>query len=121
MKQKKKITWETLYKWTSNYGMSFTLPLVWITIILLSFSAVTILEWIVIKNTIKIKGKFLENGPIAHILSAIYYNICDTFFVNQPFVAVTGFLTVTLAKIKTALVSMLFILSGFAVRRKFRT
>lgn len=128
------LSWEGLYKIFSNYGMSWKKPLCWVLAFFLLFSFITwidggitnhdtlALKWYDKSETKWVEGASLFQPPwFSKALYSLYYHFCNSLYVPQKTVEATTWLTQLLSRIENIIVTSLFILAGFAVRRKFRT
>ncbi len=115
------ISWERLYKLASDFGMSWIKPLGWVFLIMI------IMEIYVIMACIWMPGIVIQNGSNDKNNQLLTpYFLYNVLFIQQKTVEINaaafwGIFTLILARLENIVLATLFVLAGFAIRRKFRT
>ncbi len=119
-------TWSFWYRWTSFFGFSCLLPLLWILIIILFFSIITHCKLITL-NSDNISEQFLfsDVDPVKYNFGFIIkYYFLNSFFIKFPFVIniinLYGFIIAIISKIVAVITTILLVFSGLAIRRKYK-
>ena len=111
------LSWENLYKIFSKYGLSWWRPL-WLAL----FIGLLVVPYFVsIQNDVFIKNKDLSNN----FIQSFWYYLSNMFFIKQTIIkideeSVNGFIGYIVGIIQRIIVTPLFVLSGLAIRRKFK-
>ena len=110
-------SWQRLYKVVSDFGMSWMRPIVWALIAWLLFSLLAVIPEIV---------EFLTAPSVANFRIFLFkigsyteYNLRNTLFFGTK--TNVNLYKVFLAGLSKFVTTSLFLISGFAVRRRFRT
>ncbi len=144
------LSWEGLYKCTSNYGLSWLRPFFIGIFTPLIFSFLIIIGYISDQHLfyekkfnvstkefevypikfdnypqpktvpVQVKNSFCQN--ICRVIcTSIIYNYSNAFFIKNEKIFSNNSFVWFLSRLENIIVTALFILAGFAIRRKFRT
>lgn len=129
-------SWEGFYKIFSNYGMSWRRPIWCAFIFIIIFAIITWFDGgianhdvLVIKRYDTTELKYVSGislfaqQPVwfSKAIYSLYYHFCNCLYIPQKHVEATTWLTQVFSRIENMIITSLFILAGFAVRRKFKT
>jgi uncharacterized protein YjbI with pentapeptide repeats len=127
--------WERFYHWTSNFGMSWRRPFLWIISIIIVCSLISLISIQINPEIFYKVALHLNSGELKEynsyfdlryysvlnrFLLALHYHVANVLYIPQKEVMSKDFWTLFISRAENIFATTLLILSGFAVKRKFR-